>query len=123
MRRLRELRAERGLLQADVARQLNIAPATPARYESGDREPGLRTLLELADFYGATTDYLLGRSDDPTRPEPPLESEMAFGASLENGMRYEDLNPEGRVELYEYYQYLRQKYPKDEREFSDKQEH
>ena len=39
---------------------------------------------------------------------------MAFGATLADGMSYKDLNPNGKAELYEYYQYLKRKYPKDE---------
>ena len=37
------------------------------RYESGKRLPDVAILTKLADFYNISTDYLLGRSDDPTR--------------------------------------------------------
>ena len=33
-------------------------------YESEDNEPNIKTLIALADFYGVTTDYLVGRTDE-----------------------------------------------------------
>ena len=38
------------------------------RYEKGDRDIPLWALIRLADYYGTSTDYLLGRTNDPSRP-------------------------------------------------------
>ena len=37
------------------------------RYEYGPREPAYQKLIALADFFGVSIDYLVGRSDDPQR--------------------------------------------------------
>ena len=62
--RLRFLREQRNLTQADVAKEIGIATFTYQRYEYGEREPSASLLKTLADFYNVSADYLLGRSDE-----------------------------------------------------------
>lgn len=62
--RLRSLRKENDLIQADVAKAVGISLKSYCRYESGEREPDASTLVRMADFYDVTADYLLGRSDE-----------------------------------------------------------
>ena len=61
--RLKQLRRERKVSQKELAEYLGISTRGYQFYESEDNEPNIKTLLALADFYGVTTDYLLGRSD------------------------------------------------------------
>ena len=63
--RLRDLRKKRGLSQLKVAMDLNMSQNSISRYETGDHEPGLKELIRLADYFDVSTDYLLGRSDQP----------------------------------------------------------
>lgn len=62
--RLKLLREKRGLSQRELARQVNIAPSTLAMYEVGKREPDFEIVARLANFFGVSLDYLLGRTDD-----------------------------------------------------------
>ena len=59
---LKNLRIEHNLTQNNIAKDLGITQATYGRYEIGDIEPKLTTILFLADFYDVSTDYLLGRT-------------------------------------------------------------
>lgn len=59
---LSELRKERGLSQKEAAAKLGISQALLSHYEKGIRECGHSFLLKVADFYGVTCDYLLGRT-------------------------------------------------------------
>lgn len=61
--RMKELRKERNLRQEDIAAELGIALTTYCRYELGMREPTLAVLARMADYYGVSADYLLGRKD------------------------------------------------------------
>lgn len=61
--RIRELREEKGLLQSQLATQLNFTQTTISKWELGDREPNADTIILLAQFFGVTTDYLLGIED------------------------------------------------------------
>ncbi|MBC8547047.1 helix-turn-helix transcriptional regulator [Clostridiaceae bacterium NSJ-31] len=63
--RVRDLREDRDLSQGQVAKLLNVSQATYSRYESGVLDIPTETLLKLADYYGVTVDYILGRSQAP----------------------------------------------------------
>lgn len=63
--RLRELRKSNKYSQEDIANKLNISTSAYGFYEQGKSIPNANTLLFLANLYNVTTDYLLGRSDNP----------------------------------------------------------
>ncbi len=65
MFRLKELREKRGMSQVRLAIELGLNQNTISRYESGAREADYRTLIAIADYFGVSLDYLLGRTDDP----------------------------------------------------------
>ncbi|HAG07908.1 MAG: Helix-turn-helix domain protein [Clostridia bacterium 62_21] len=67
--RLAALRREKGISQAELARLLNLGQSTIAMYERDRRTPDPLTLRRLADFFGVSVDYLLGRT--PERAGPP----------------------------------------------------
>ena len=62
--RLRSLRKEQHLRQSDVAEALETALITYQRYEAGERDPNAPMIVAMADFYGVSADYLLGRRDE-----------------------------------------------------------
>lgn len=62
--RLRTLRKEKKLRQSDVARLLGIGVRTYQYYEGDDHRPDYEMLIALADLFGVSTDYLLGRTDE-----------------------------------------------------------
>ena len=62
--RLVELRNREGLSQAKLAKILGIPQQQYSRYESGQNEMPLRYLIALCEYYGVTSDWLLGLSDD-----------------------------------------------------------
>ncbi len=58
------LRTERNITQKDAAHDLNISQALLSHYERGARECGLDFLIKIADYYGVSCDYLLGRTSE-----------------------------------------------------------
>lgn len=64
--RLHQLRKTTGRKQEDMAKELGIVFRSYRRYECGESEPTLSTLLCIADYFGVSLDYLAGRTDDPT---------------------------------------------------------
>ena len=64
-RRIRELREDSDLTQAKIGAAINVPQRTYAYYESGERMLPPKVLCALADFYGTSVDYLLGRTDNP----------------------------------------------------------
>ena len=64
--RLKQLRSEQKLTQQNVADRLGVKLRTYQYYEGGNdkaHRPDLETLVVLADMYGVSVDYLIGRSD------------------------------------------------------------
>lgn len=61
--RLRDLREDRDLTQAEVAEVLNIAQRTYSSYETGNRMIPYTCLIKLAKFYNTSIDYIVGLTD------------------------------------------------------------
>ena len=61
--RLRELRLERNMSQQRLAMELSMTQNTISRYENGKREPGIKELIRIADYFNVSLDYLLERSE------------------------------------------------------------
>ena len=53
------------ILQSTFAKIMNVSQATIARYETGVSAPSIDMLKKYADFFNCSTDYLLGRTDQP----------------------------------------------------------
>jgi len=69
--KLRYLRTQRNMHQADLARQLGLrTQAHISLLEAGHKEPSINLVLRIADLFGVTTDYLL-RDDIPVSLEKP----------------------------------------------------
>ena len=61
--RLKELRVERKLSQADLATATGLTQGAITYWETGQRVPNATAVITLARFFGVTTDYLLGEQD------------------------------------------------------------
>ena len=64
--RVKELRKTDKMTQRQMADALGITERSYQRYEA-DNNPNNETLIKLADYFDVSTDYLLGRSDNPQR--------------------------------------------------------
>ena len=62
---LKTLRKSNNITQRQIAEFLEILPNSYQNYEYGNREPKYDTLIKLADYFDVSTDYLLGRTDNP----------------------------------------------------------
>jgi len=67
--RIRNLRNDRDLTQTEVGNAINVPQRTYAYYETGERMVPPHVLGALADFYGVSVDYLMGRTDEK-KPYP-----------------------------------------------------
>ena len=64
-RRLRDLREDHDKTQSEIAQVIGTSQTMYARYERGANELPIRHLIQLADYYQVSTDYILGRTDQP----------------------------------------------------------
>ena len=62
---LKKLRVQKKKTQLSVQMETGIEQALLSKYESGKRIPPTETLITLADYYGVSMDYIMGRTDNP----------------------------------------------------------
>ena len=63
--RLKQFRKTAGLNQAQMAQILAVSQTQVSNYENGNDGPSIEKLTTIADYFGVSIDYLVGRSDDP----------------------------------------------------------
>lgn len=61
--RIRNLREDQDLTQQDIAQMLHCSQVCYSNYETGKRDVPVEVLAALADFYGVSVDYLMGRTN------------------------------------------------------------
>lgn len=86
--RLKRLRQEKRLRQDQVAALVGVTKSTVSTWESDVRQPSYQVLIQLANLYHVSTDYLLGRSHDRIIDLSGLtDSEVALIAELVSSMK------------------------------------
>lgn len=76
-KRLSELRTDKGLTQIQLAETTKIQRVTIAKYERGERAPSIDNLLSFVDYFGVSSDYLLGLSNIKSN-NPDISSVCAY---------------------------------------------
>ncbi|NSW84490.1 MAG: helix-turn-helix transcriptional regulator [Syntrophothermus sp.] len=137
-KRLIGLREQRGLSREELAKRLNLSYWAIAKYETDERMPSSDILSRLADFFGVSIDYLVGRTDDPGRlgndstttdpalPDwvkklPPdmqkfVEEESKHGwpyLRLARGLKMKDLSPAELEAIVETWMDAKRRYEKE----------
>ena len=103
--RFRYLRQSKNLAQSQLASLIGVDRTTISSYESNTRQPSLDTLSRIADVFGVSTDYLLGRNDSLgfdslalSGEEKALVYKLAFVLSEKN-MQLRQLQEEGEFDV------------------------
>ena len=108
----RELRKQKGLTQIELAKMVNVQQTTVSKWEVGRAVPDYPVLLKLAELYGVSVDYLLGRevitpeeraagaSETKTVKVTPLEDELLY-LFREVGKRHGEKGQRAVIDLEE----------------------
>lgn len=102
--RLKELRKKRKYSQEDLAKIIGINRGTYGQYEIGRRNPDYETLKKLAEFYGVTTDYLLGLEKKEKEDSIDIKEALKNKRATWGG---QELTPEQREILTEFFAIIR----------------
>lgn len=99
--RLKELRKERKISQAEFAKQFCVSNGAVGNWEAGKRQPDSDTLVRIAKFFNVSVDYLLGSEDVPlpakTGIKIPVLGNVAAGIpieAIEDIIDYEEIDEE-----------------------------
>ncbi len=106
MERLKLLRNKNGQSQKDIAERLGITQQAYANYERGAREPDNETLSQLADLFGVSVDYLLGRTDEPI---PQSLDEQLNGIEFALFGEVKDLTDEEKQDILDFVKFTKSK--------------
>ena len=103
---LTSLREERGIYQKELAAQLKVSIGTISNYENNIHFPDQEALVQLADYFDVTIDYLLGHTSYRYNPE-------TLNQSLSDDLTVADLvnivlkfTPQNRASLLDYIELL-----------------
>lgn len=98
---LRALRLKKGITQKDIAKLCDVSITTISTWERGIYDIDNRSLRILADYFGVTTDYLLGKKEN-VKPWIPVLGDVAAGIPItvmeDIGDEYEQID--GNAEEY-----------------------
>ncbi|PED43035.1 transcriptional regulator [Bacillus thuringiensis] len=101
---LRELRKEEKITQKELALTLKLSESTIGMYERNERQPDYDTLNRIANYFGVTTDFLLGRTNNYKK-----SSSNDILNDPELGLWFKDIkeaSPEKREELQRFWEFI-----------------
>lgn len=73
MKRLRELREQKGISQQNLADILNVSQQSIYKYENGLTEPSISILKDIAKYFDTSIDYIVERTDNPSIDHVQIE--------------------------------------------------
>lgn len=98
--RLKQLRAEKGITQIQLAEMLEVSKGTVAMWETDQRKPSWEILFQLSDIFDRRIDYILGHTDDVSSPKPTEEDIDQLGRWAAEESFYEDIMKYLRLDEY-----------------------
>lgn len=105
--KLKTLRAEHNMTQAELGRQINVARATIAGYETRNRQPSYEKLTAIAETFHVSVDYLLDSTDEPAVFESMPDKERTLDRQI--FQMYRSLSFAEKEDAYQYLCFLKQR--------------
>lgn len=97
--RLKKLREDHGLSQAELADKLSISRGSISFYENNSRVPDIDILFSLCKYFSVTSDYLIGLSDDPEQ-KPTATKDLGLSyAAVDRLLAWNTRYPDGKTGL------------------------
>ncbi len=104
-KKIKELREIKQITQEELAKYLGVAPQTVYKYEKEINEPDLKTTSKIAEYFNVTTDYLLGRTDNPDMLSEPIQ----IAASMKDGLDISDMDDDEKKFINDFIKMVRNK--------------
>jgi len=108
--RLKEILKDRGMTQTELAEKAHTTTATISRYLNNNRTPNIELLNNITIALNVATDYLLGKTDDPTPPGKKESAPELYPGQNQDILRlqeiYKELDEEDLKTLIKYADFL-----------------
>ncbi|MEK4695567.1 helix-turn-helix domain-containing protein [Bacillus sp. FSL M8-0063] len=82
--KIKELRKNSKITQEQLGNAIGVSKMAISYFEKGKKSPGRESIEKIADYFGVTTDYLLGRSTDDRLTEEQDKNATEIGKKIEN---------------------------------------
>jgi len=106
MDNLKEIREKKGITQTYLSVKIEVSQEIISHYETGESKPNIDNLINLADYFNCSTDYLLNRTNIPTMVKD-LDKENTVTADIL--YKYNALSDEDKQHLISYLNHLYEK--------------
>lgn len=103
--RIKELRKQHNLTQAELGKILGVGKTTISMYENGNSTPNDEIKLKLSDYFNVSLDYLLGKSSQINHVE-----DRNITIALHSDIDYDNLPDEAKSEINNFIEFIKQKY-------------
>lgn len=105
--KLKALRADHHMTQAELGKQINVARATIAGYETRNRQPSYEKLTAIAETFHVSVDYLLDNADELSALESVPQQERILDKKISK--LYRSLSFSAKEDVYQYLLFLEQR--------------
>lgn len=110
--RLKKLRNNKKITQEELGKEVNVTKVSISGYENGNRSPDTETLQKIADYFDVSTDFLLGRSDNPIPNDSNGKGKSFFMSKIASefpdiDLMFKDLESLDAEEMKEVYEYIK----------------
>lgn len=110
-KRLKKLRTDKKLTQEELGKKINVTKVSISGYENGNRTPDTETLQRIADIFDVSTDYLLGRTENP-ESSSSNEGKVFFMSKIATefpdiDLMFRDMESMSAEEMKEVYDYIK----------------
>jgi transcriptional regulator with XRE-family HTH domain len=100
VKNLKALRNKKGISQQQLADSIGVSQQSINKYENHNIEPDIKTLINMADYFSTSVDYLIGRADTKRKTEITRKYELGMDESvIVDGYRFLSDNEKHSIRL------------------------
>ncbi len=103
MDNLKHIREKMNITQTKLSVELEVSQELISHYETGKSKPNIETLIKLADYFNCSTDYLLGRTNNPATIKELNKTDIEINNIID---KYNYLSTENKKQFNNYLNYL-----------------
>lgn len=103
MENLKQIREKKNITQIKLSVELEVSQELISHYKTGKSKPNIETLIKLADYFNCSTDYLIGRTNNPTTIKDLDKKDIEINNIID---KYNYLSAENKKQFKNYLDYL-----------------
>ena len=103
MDNLRQIREKKNITQTKLSVDIEVSQELISHYETGKSKPNIETLIKLAEYFNCSTDYLIGRTNNPSTVKDLNTKDIKINNIIE---KYNSLSAENKKQFSNYLDYL-----------------